>query len=509
MTLRIVTTPLAEPLSRPVPRAGGLRPDLLPAFVRVPGYENLIERLTEPDLLVVTTGQQPALFTGPLYTIHKALSARALADQLTALWNRPVCPVFWAAGDDHDFAEANHAAWVTADGTLSGASLPPRAPDAPLTPMYRQPLGDAVAAAVEALERDLPPSEFHAATMDWIRRHWRPEATVGSAFAAALAELLAPQGIAVLDSTHAAVKRAAAPLLVRALADAAALDRALDEQASALQRTEQDSGVAVGDGATLVMLECELGRDRLVAQGDGFTTRRGKHTYALGQLQDLAQRQPERFSPNVLLRPVVESALLPTVAYLGGPGELRYLKLTQPIYEHLGVPRQLALPRWSGVLVEPRVERVLAKFGIELADLMQPPGMLEARLVRSHLPASVLDALAELRRAIESGYEPILRAAVDVDPTLEKPVVNLRNHALAGTQDVEKKLVQHLKKREETELAQIGRVRTAVWPAGKPQERVLTAAPFLAKYGPALLDDLAGEMRTWYATALEAAVPGA
>lgn len=509
MTLRIVTTPLAEPMSRPAPRAGGVRPELLPAFVPVPGYERLTDRLTEPDLLVVTTGQQPALFTGPLYTIHKALSARALADQLSAQWNRPVLPVFWAAGDDHDFAEANHAAWLTADGTLSGATLPPRAPDAPLTPMYRQPLGDAVTAAVEALERDLPPSEFHRATLDWIRRHWRPDATVGSAFAAALAELLAPLGIAVLDSTHAAVKHAAAPLLVRALADAVALDRALDEQASALQRTDQDSGVAVGDGATLVMMECELGRDRLVVHGDGFTTRRGKHTYTLDQLQDLAQRQPERFSPNVLLRPVVESALLPTVAYLGGPGELRYLKLTPPIYERLGVVRQLALPRWSGVLVEPRVERVLAKFGIGLSDLMQPPGMLEARLVRSHLPASVLDALADLRRAIESGYEPILRAAVDVDPTLEKPVVNLRNHALVGTQDVEKKLVQHLKKREETELAQIGRVRTAVWPAGKPQERVLTAAPFLAKYGLALLDDLAAEMRNWYGTALEAASPGA
>jgi bacillithiol biosynthesis cysteine-adding enzyme BshC len=496
---------LAEPLPLPAPRAGGIRPELLPAFIRVPGHEELIDRLATPDLLVVTTGQQPALFTGPLYTIHKALSARALADRLSARWNRPVLPVFWVAADDHDFAEANHSAWLAADGTLTGAALPARAADAPLTPMYREPLGEAVTAAVAALEQDLPPSEFRDATIDWIRRHWHPDATVGSAFAAALAELLAPEGIAVLDSTHPAVKRAAAPLLMEALAEAPALDRALDERADALQRAGADSGVAVGDGATLVMIECELGRDRLVAHGNGFSTRRGKHTFDLAKLQDLAEREPERFSPNVLLRPVVESALLPTVAYLGGPGELRYLQLTPPVYEHLGVPRQPALPRWSGILVEPRVERVLGKFGITLQDLMQAPGALEARLVRSHLPAASLAALAELRRAIEGGYEPILRAAVEIDPTLQKPVQNIRNHALAGTQDVEKKLVQHLKKREETELGQIGRIRAAVWPGGKPQERVLTAAPFLAKYGPALLRDLTTEMRTWYESALEAA----
>ncbi len=505
MTLRIVTTPLAEPLVEPAVRPGGISAELLPAFVRVPGHEELVDRLARPNLLVVTTGQQPALFTGPLYTIYKALAASALAERLSVRWNRPVVPVFWAAGDDHDFAEANHAEWLAPDGSLAGAALPARAPDAPLTPMYLEQLGDPVLEAVAALERDLPQAEFRDATTDWIRRHWRPEATMGSAFTAAIAELLAPRGIVVLDSTHVAVKRAAAPLLVRALAEAPALDRALAERAEVLQQEGRDPGVSAGDGATLVMIECKMGRDRLVLRGDGFTTRRAKSTYDLATLDVLTRRHPQRFSPNVLLRPVVESALLPTVAYLGGPGELRYLRLTEPIYERLGVHRQQPLPRWSGVLAEPRVDRVLQKFGITLGDLAQPPGALETRLVRSHLPAEALAALAELRRAIETGYEPIVRAAIEIDPTLEKPMLGARNNAITGTQDVEKKLVQHLKKREETELGQVARARAAVWPGGKPQERVLTAAPFLAKYGPALLDQIGTEMRSWYETALEPA----
>ncbi len=504
MTVQFAATPLNAPLPAPEPRSGGVDPRLLPAFATA-GHAGLVDRLRAPGTLVLTTGQQPALFTGPLYTIHKALSAAALAAILEERWDRPVVPVFWTAGDDHDFAEANHAWWIAGDGALAGASLPARSPEAPLTPMYKEPLGPAVVDALAALERDLPASEFRADTLAWLTRHFRPEATVAGSYRDALAELLAPLGVAVFDSAHPAVKRASAPLLLAALRKSLELEDDLASRAEALAAAGSDSGMVLGVGATLVMLECRLGRDRLMRQGDRFATRRGKASYTLAELETLAAREPERLSPNVLLRPVVESALLPTVAYLGGPGELRYLALTPPVYTRLGVPRQRALPRWSGVLVEPRVTRVLEKFGVSLAELMQPPGPLEARLVRSQLPADALDALESLRTAIETNYESIARRAGEIDPTLVKPVQGVRHQALAGTHDVEKKLVHHLKKREETELAQLARVRTAVWPQGKPQERLLTVAPFLARYGPSLLTDLVGAIRAWYAEALEAA----
>ena len=505
MTLQVVTTPLDAHLTAPEPRAGGIDPALL-AAVQVPaGQEALLDRLRAPDVLVVTTGQQPALFTGPLYTIHKALSAVALAQILEERWSRPVVPVFWTAGDDHDFAEANHAWWIAGDGTVAGAALPPRPPEAPLTPMYRELLGPTVVDALAALERDLPASEFRAETLAWLGRHFRPEATVAGSYHAALAELLAPLGLAVFDSTHAAVKRSAMPLMLDALRRAGELEDDLAARAEGLAAGGTDSGMTIGVGATLVMLDCRMGRDRLMRQDDRFTTRRGKVSHSLAELEQLGAREPERFSPNVLLRPVVESALLPTVAYLGGPGELRYLALTPPVYAQLGVPRQRPLPRWSGVLVEPRVTRVLEKFGVSLEELMQPPGPLEARLIRAQLPPDVLEALASLRAAIDTHYAAVARRAAEIDPTLAKPVQGIRHQALTGTHDIEKKLVQHLKKREETELAQLGRARTAVWPQGKPQERLLTVAPFLARHGPALLTGLLGAIREWYADALEVA----
>src|SRR5690349_10716960 len=140
VTLRFVTTPLAPVTDFPSPRENGFDPVLADALVPSPAREAALERLHQPDAFVLTSGQQPGLFTGPLYTVYKALSTAGLARVLERQWQRPVVPMFWIAGDDHDFAEASRASWITADGTVRTAQLSPRANDAPLTPMYREPL---------------------------------------------------------------------------------------------------------------------------------------------------------------------------------------------------------------------------------------------------------------------------------------------------------------------------------------------------------------------------------
>jgi bacillithiol synthase len=506
MTLRIISTPIASSIEFPAPREGHWDPALAPAIVPSAARESALARLQEPGAVAITTGQQPGLLTGPLYTIYKALSAAALGRILERQWQRPVVPVFWVAGDDHDFAEASVASWIAADSTLRTGALPPRPPDAPLTPMYRLPLGDRINEVLEQLAGDLPLSELRDSALEWLKRHYRPSETVAHSFAGALAELLAPAGVILLESTHPAVKRAAARHLVRALGLARDLDRDLKDRADELSMAGMDPGVPVGDGATLVMLEGAQGRDRLTLADGGFETRRSRERFDLDSLQQIAAAEPERLSPNVLLRPVIESALLPTVAYLAGPGELSYLALTPPIYQRMRIPRQPALPRWSGILIEPRVERVLQKFNLEVTDLLEPRGALEARLVRSQLPDEAVRALAGLRTALETGYEALGQSANEIDPTLTRPVQGSKHQALAGLQDIEKKLIQHLKRRQEIELGQIAKARALVLPDNKPQERVLTVAPFLARYGPTLIAEITDAIETWYATALEGAL---
>lgn len=504
--MRIVTTPFAELTALPSPREGGLAAPLLEALVAPP--DALRARLASPGVLAVTTGQQPGLFTGPLYTVHKALSAAALARLLSARWGRPVVPIFWSAGDDHDFAEGNHASWPAMDGSTVTATLRERPADAPLTPLSRERLGAEVEALLERLGADLPAGEGRDQALALLRRHYQADATLGSAAAGTLAELLAPFGIAVFDPTHRAAKQAQATLLISAVERHADLELALVARDAVLRSRGQEAGVTVGDGATLVMLDGEGGRDRLVARDGDFFTRRGGQRFSLEQLQEISASAPERLSANVLLRPVVESALLPTVAYVAGPGELKYLALAEALYPVLAVPRQLPVPRWSGVLVEPRVDRVLEKFGATLEELLAPGQVIEARVVRSQMPEAALSALGRLREAISAEYEILVKAAAGIDPTIEKPIQQLGNQALAGTQDAEKRLVNHLKKRQATETQQIARAREAVLPGGVPQERVITLAPWQARYGASVLEEIEAACLAWYQAGLERLSPG-
>src|SRR3954453_21844834 len=217
MTLRIVPTPFAPISDLPSPREGQFDPALADAVVPSPARPMALERLAEPGAFAVTTGQQPGLFTGPLYTVYKALSTAALARVLERQWQRPVVPVFWVAGDDHDFAEASQTSWIASDGKVRTGAPPPRPPDAPLTPMYRQRLGPAIEDVLGTLAEDISPAEFRDQTLEWLRRHYQPDITLAHAFAGALAELIAPSGVICLDSTHPVLKRAAARHLVRAL----------------------------------------------------------------------------------------------------------------------------------------------------------------------------------------------------------------------------------------------------------------------------------------------------
>jgi len=466
---RIAATPFAPPV-RPrdgVPRR--VSQAVLGATLPGPGRD----RLAAGEVLVVTTGQQPGLFTGPLYTVYKALSAIALAARLERERRVPVVPVFWVAGDDHDFHEANWALVLNGAGEPTRIVLRDRPADAPATPLSREACGPEVLTALDQLRADTPESEFKGEVLSWLRAAYQPDTNLADACAAAVQALLGGYGLAVLRPYATAVKQEMAPWLVRALE------------------------LTLPDGLSPVLLEGSLGRDRLRGEGGAFVTRRGGERFVRADLEKIAADRPDRLSPNVLLRPVVEAALLPTVAYLAGPGELRYLAETGPLYRALGVTPQTPVPRWSGLLIEARVARVSDKHHLVPSDFDGPPGALEARVVREQLPAEVNAALEALRREVRTSYDRLAAGVAQLDPTLERTVESARNAALAGSQDIEKRLVAALKRGNETILSQLSRARASLYPGGLPQERALTYASMAIRYGPPLFAALHDEVARW------------
>lgn len=472
MISRIFSTPLPQAAGKiPAGKPRRIAPDVLAAVLPGPGRD----RLASGEVLAVTTGQQPGLFTGPMYTIHKALSAITLARRLEQERGIPVVPVFWIAGDDHDFAEANHAAVLGLDGELVTITLRERPHEAPQLPLFRELCGPEIRAALDALDAALPDGECKPDVRHWLESSYRPEANLADAGAEALNRLLAGRGLAVFRPYDRNAKRAGAPWILKAL----------DE--------------TLPDGLTPVMVEGQLGRDRLRPEGADFVTRRGNERFTRAQLQRIGAEAPERLSPNVLLRPVVEAALFPTVAYVGGPGEMEYLPESAPLFTRLGVAAQAHVPRWSGLILDARVDKLLTKLGLTPADFESQPGVLESRFAQADLPPELAATLKQLRDDIDARYGRIAAEVRPLDPTLERTVQSARNAALAGTNEIEKKLVASLKRTQGTVVNQLARTRAALKPGGKPQERVVTAASFLARDGLTLLDEIDAEVARWAA----------
>jgi len=473
MISRILSTPLPMAAGKlPAGKPRRVHPDVLASVLPGTGRE----RLAAGEVLAITTGQQPGLFTGPLYTVYKALSAVALAQRVERERGVPVVPVFWVAGDDHDFSEANHAVVLGRDGELVTIVLRERPHEAPQLPLFRERLGPEVRTALDALEAALPDSECKADVRQWLEACYRPDTNLADAGAEALQQLLGGRGLAVFRAHDRNAKRAAAPWILKALNE------------------------TLPDGLTPVMVEGRLGRDRLLEDNGAFVTRRSSERFTRAQLEGIAAETPERLSPNVLLRPVIEAALFPTLAYVGGPGEMEYLPEAAPLFSSLGVAPQTHVPRWSGVIIEARVDKILNKHGLTPADFAGQPGKLETRIAKAELPPDLAESLKALRDEVESRFARISGEVQQLDPTLERTVQSARNAALAGTNEIEKKLVASLKRTQGTLVSQLARARAALMPDGKPQERVLTSVSFLARYGETLLEQIDAEVARWAAT---------
>ncbi len=440
---------------------------LVPAFEATGKARERLEAASAGRGVVVTTGQQPGLFGGPIYTLSKALSALAIADALQESTGIPVAPVFWAATDDTDFKEAS----TTVVSVPGGAQLLRIDHPAPLgRPMASMPLGD-VSAQLDALTRAAG-STIDRIPIDLLERFYSGDQTIGSAYVSFLRGLLAPLGIAVIDASHQATRAAAAPVL------SAALEKAdeISKQIAARDREIEKAGFApqVQDvpGLSLVFSTASGARKRIPIKA----ARKQKISEDLG--------------PNVLLRPVVERAILPTAAYIGGPAEIAYFAQLSPIAEALGVARPAIVPRWSCMIIEPHVEKILEKLYL-LPEDFREPHEVEARIARSRLPKRVLEELNATRVLIDERLDDLSKVVAEEDAPVGPSLTGgLRANLTRRFDRFERRLIAAAKKEHADVMQEIGTARGSLYPLGKPQERTLNFVPLLARYGTALRDEM-------------------
>jgi len=452
-----------------------------------PAARERLRAVLEGQGLVVSTGQQPQLFGGPLYVLYKAIAAVRVAARIEAEVGMPCLAVFWVAGDDHDWREVGTVGYLDAEEHLRSLSVSP-SPGRVGRSVGPSALPSDIETTLREFLDALETGESGRPWRDVLRSAYVPGRSFTDAFMAALAAWTAGLPIAFLDSAHADTRSAAIPFIQRVLSERTAVDEALREGTAAVEALGYPIQLSHTAEAIPVFRDGQSGRYRLRGLADPIAIDAGGTLLHVQDLLEEAGSRPDRYSPAAALRPVLESWLLPVAASVLGPGEIAYWAQLQPLFEGLEVPLPHIVPRDSWRVVEPRVARLLARSEVTAADLRDGGGKATADLVRRHHPRSVEAALQRIESDIEGGFGT-LEAEVAKDlPGLNAAVGKGRTQTLGALEALRKTMRRMTREREAAAVSQLQRAALNLYPGGVPQERAFATWMYLVRHGDSLLD---------------------
>jgi bacillithiol biosynthesis cysteine-adding enzyme BshC len=472
--------------------------DALIAYVRAiggsPAQVAAAERLGDPRALVVVTGQQAGLLTGPLLTIYKAVTALRVAADLEARVQRPVVPVFWIASEDHDFAEINQVRAVDAAQRPVRLRLPPlpnrrSVGDIPVPAAARHLVGAAVSL--------LPPEAADADAVQWLRStldaSLKGRESLATWFARLLSTLFPDQGLVLLDPMLPALRELAVPVIARAIAQAPAVNSALAEAASALRAAGLAPGLALEPDHLHVFYHDEHERVALFHHGaEGVRARHGEVAFSPEAYARAVADRPGAFSPGVVLRPVVQDAILPTLCQISGPGEAAYLAQMKRVFPLFGRSMPMIFPRLGATLALPEDLAAAASVDLELGDLRGDRWRHAVESVvgaRSRL--DVAERFEAERAAVRERYEVLAHdLAGGVAPALRQIAERNGAHALWQLDYLERKAIQHERRRERSLLRAVEGAAHRLFPNGHLQESTQSVVPYVLRFGPGIVRDL-------------------
>ena len=440
-----------------------------------------IQKLLDPRAVAVLCGQQAGLFTGPLYTIYKGIGAVKLAARLEKELGRPVVPVFWIAAEDHDISEANHA-WVQ-----DRENRPQRM----VLEMEHggEPVGktsldeEAGQAVLAAFTEMMPDTEFAPEILAWIEEARQASATPVAWFGRVMTRLFADEGLVFFNPLLPEARQMASSVFARVVERREDVQLALVSRDTALKAAGYPLQVEREGDATLLMLMAEK-RTSLYFRDGRYTTRDGAVTYTDDELLAVAHAAPDKLSPNVLLRPLVQDSIFPTVAFITGPGETAYFAQVTALYPVLGLTPPVIYPRTGVTVVEPRLTRHINKYQIPEHILLSDLGGYLEQMLRRENDVDLDRLFCHLRRHLTVEYDHLKEDLAKLNPQLGKLAETNLQHVYSEIRYLEDKARDEFKQKNDVTIRQFAALEQSLRPLGKLQERVYGCLPYLIKYGP-------------------------
>lgn len=444
----------------------------------------------------VVTGQQVGLFGGPMFAIYKALTAVKLAEEATAAGIDTV-PVFWLATSDHDLAEVNHVAMPGPDGVLRTLATSSHGVAGASVSDVR--LGDEILPLVHEAASLLGDSE----AAQFLRESYRTGETMGSAYARLYARLFAKWGVILLDASDPELHQVAEPIYRTAIERAEELDAALLNRGQVLEQAGYYQQVKVTPSSVLLFAVREGARTAVHRrEGSNKTTEfvigsePGAEKLSSAELLDRIASTPEEFSPNVLLRPVVQDYLLPTLAYTGGAAEAAYFAQVGTVYEKILGRVTPIVPRFSATLVEPKLQRWLRQYDIGVSDTFQGPEVLRHTLASRTLPAGLQAAFDQANKSVEESFSGLQEALAKLDPTLVEASQTGASKVRYQLDRLRERAMAAELRRSEVVSRHAEALSQALYPENALQERGVAGLHFVARHGTELLHSIHDTMLT-------------
>lgn len=454
--------------------------------------ENL-RKLTEKNTLAVVTGQQLGILGGPLYTFYKIITAIKLCNNLNERYDDfAFVPVFWLEGDDHDFEEVKSVSIIDENNNSKKISYEDEVPeDENKGSVGFLKLNQDINRFFEQLNTELKDTEFKNDILAKLKMFYSEGRTFKDAFRDLVFWLFDQYGLVIFDPQDESVKKLLTPLFKKEITD---FRSHTEKLVSVSARLEEEYHAQVKVRPINLFYQTEEGRYLIEPVENDFRLKRKRKRFTYDELIALIEKEPARFSPNVLLRPVCQDYLLPTAFYIGGPSEISYFAQVTPLYNIFQVEPPIIYPRSSATLIEKNILSLLDKYELRLGDIFIEPESLKNKIMEIISPNSLDDIFNNTSNEIELTYDKLKERLFEFDKTIADASTKYRQKTIQYLDELKGKALDAQKKKHEVTLRQIDKLSTSLFPNSNLQERELNFVYYAYRYGTEFLNKVYEEL---------------
>ncbi|MBI4851765.1 MAG: bacillithiol biosynthesis cysteine-adding enzyme BshC [Acidobacteria bacterium] len=445
-----------------------------------------IELLKDPSTVAIITGQQAGLFGGPLYSVYKALTAIKLAEELN-LKGQKAIPIFWIASEDHDYEEVSFSNVINREGHLNKIKHEAKG-NLGNSSIGNLTISQEIEENISQLFASLPQSEFVSELEKELCSAYSIEKAFAKAFGQIITNFFTKYGLVLIDPMDTKLKQLAAPIFEQAINKTQEIAQALVNRSQELESKGYHAQVYTSlDMVTFFTLENEH-RSALRHNEENFTLKHSSFTYTKEDLLAKLKADPSNFSPNVMLRPIIQDYLLPTAVYIGGPAEVAYFAQISAIYKFFPVEFPIILARNSFTVIQHRDSNLLKKWGLEFTDLFAGLEVIKRKVLENNLDQEIIQVFDETNQVLQSQLDKLQNSLVKIDPTLAEALRGGKEKIFYQINNLHTRFINSNAKRQETLVKQIERTFNVLYPHKNLQERELNIYHFLARYGVKFID---------------------